>query len=179
MLARLTWRTVPMLLVAALLAGGHRTVAAAHHQMGLDETANFGLCHHVFSCVRWSALDGYPRLLVVVVRTFVGLASVRQIENHSIVMMLTVHRITQSDLSVVRRPYDHTLGLPVIPQRVLHAAVPPDSLLSPMAHRLPFRRMSRTLLAFVSAYGRPLDVPDLCKRRILRRGSHMMPSTYP
>jgi hypothetical protein len=110
-LARLTWRTVPMLLVAALLAGERGTVAAAHHQMGLDETANFGLCHHVFSCVRWSALEGKPRLLVVVVRTFIALASVRQIENHSIATMLIVHRITQSGLSVVRRPYDHTLGI--------------------------------------------------------------------
>jgi hypothetical protein len=51
-LSRLAWRPVPMLLVAALLAGERRTVAPAHQQIGLDETANFGLCHHVFSCVR-------------------------------------------------------------------------------------------------------------------------------
>jgi hypothetical protein len=92
-----------------------------------------------------------------VVRTFVALASVRQIENHSIATMLIVHRITQSGVSVVRRPYDHTLGISVIPQRVLHAAVSPDSLLSPMDHRLSFRRVSRTLLAFVSVYGRSPD----------------------
>ena len=67
-----TWHKVQVLLVGTLLARGRRTVTSALRHMGLRNERNFSLYHQVLNRACWTPLELSRRLLLLLVRTFVG-----------------------------------------------------------------------------------------------------------
>jgi hypothetical protein len=67
-----TWRKAQVLLVGTLLASGRHTVSAALRQMGLGDSPQFSLYHHVLNRARWSALQGSRQLLALLVQTCIS-----------------------------------------------------------------------------------------------------------
>jgi hypothetical protein len=67
-----TWRNLPVLIIATLVARGRRTVTAALRPRGWHEASPFRLSHHGLNRARWSALEVSRRLLLRLVRTFVA-----------------------------------------------------------------------------------------------------------
>lgn len=65
-----TWSKIQVLIIGTRIARGRRTVTAALRQMGLCETLNFSLYHHVLNRAQWSTLELSRRLLLLLVRTF-------------------------------------------------------------------------------------------------------------
>ena len=69
--SRRVWGHAQVLLAGAILALGHRTVAAALRTLGLAQTRQFHRYHRVLSAARWSGLATGRVLLHLLVATFV------------------------------------------------------------------------------------------------------------
>jgi len=65
-----TWRKVEVLVVAAILATGKRTVSAVLHVMGLSESAKYAQYHQVLNRAVWSGQEASVVLLRMLLKTF-------------------------------------------------------------------------------------------------------------
>lgn len=68
--SRRVWRSVPVLVVGALLAPGRRMVSTAQRAVGLAQTQPFQTSHRVLSRAVWASLGASRILLGLLVATF-------------------------------------------------------------------------------------------------------------
>ena len=52
-----TWQKMLVLLIGTLLARGRRTVTVALRQMGLEQSPQFSIYHHLLNRARWSPMQ--------------------------------------------------------------------------------------------------------------------------